>query len=297
MTTVNILNVRPQDKNHAIFVSAGDRQTFATYALENLRDTFDILIFQYGSKELEHHQKMGARLLAQGTGSKFNALKEIFRNRPDVFSHYETIWVCDDDLIRENGDYRILPNVLAALGAQIVSPAHSLKGKISHEIMLPVLGRHFFRFTSFVEMTCPVFSSKALQKFLEQYDGSLSGYGDDWWYLNVIGANEHNVVGVVDTVTVINPADRQKMMGYSEAELLGDREQLRLRWLAAKERHGLHQWPTRTLAYVNPHQLTSMPSDIGAKLFRRRFKDDLRTSISALNHAVRCYKLRNRHAR
>ena len=82
MTTVNILNVRPQDKNHAIFVSAGDRQTFATYALENLRDTFDILIFQYGSKELEHHHKMGVRLLAQGTGSKFNALKEIFRKPP-----------------------------------------------------------------------------------------------------------------------------------------------------------------------------------------------------------------------
>lgn len=270
---------------HAIFVSAGDRETFATYALDNLTDTFDIIIFQYGSSpEKRARFAQDARVFLHGPGTKFGALRQIFIDRPDILESYETIWVCDDDLILEHGDYRVLPLVQRTLGVRVLSPAHSIKGKISHQIMLPKLGRHFFRHTSFVEMTCPLFATEALFRFLGHYDGSLRGYAEEWWFLSVLGAKTKGVAGIVDSVTIINPHNKQKSGGFGEMELQGERSVVRLHWLAAMEKYGMKEWPAETFSYVRDER----------REFQRPLGDVLRTSAAMLDYNLRFYNLRKR---
>jgi hypothetical protein len=48
MTLMEIRFDKPPTKHHAIFIAAGDKETFASYALQNLAAHFDILIFSYG---------------------------------------------------------------------------------------------------------------------------------------------------------------------------------------------------------------------------------------------------------
>ena len=295
MIQLDIHVLRPQQRRHAIFVSAGDRETFASYALSHLSDAFDILIFQYGiSPEKRAHFLKNSIFFATGSGTKFNALKEIFSRHREMLLRYETIWVCDDDLIPETGDLRLLPAACIILGIPVLSPAHSIRGKISYQIMLPMLGRHFLRFTSFVEMTCPLFSASALARFLEAYDGSLSGFYEDWWFLNVLNADVSAVAAIVDNVTVINPQDRHKPGGYGEIELLGTRDALTLIWLEAKKKHGLRQWPVRTRFRICIDVAGISALGYEPALFQRTFGAALRIFLAKWNYRMRFYNLRKR---
>lgn len=298
MTKVKILSVRPASNKHAIFVSAGERETFASYALRHLTDTFDVLVFSYARGDATKSSAwQGATVLAAGSGTKFNALQSLFHQYPDALTNYQTIWVCDDDLILENGDYRSLPMVALAVGASVLSPAHSIRGKISHPIMLPQLGRHFFRFTNFVEMTAPLFQTAALIQFLQSYDGSLRGYADDCWFLCTLNADETAVAGVVDLVSIINPRDAQKPGGYGEAELLGNRAFLKMAWAAAKEKYGLREWRHETKRYIAFDDPVLADLGVPTSALKRKLKEDARTVISILNYGIRFYGLRKRIAR
>lgn len=41
------------------------------------------------------------------------------------------------------------------------------------------------RYTNFIEMTCPLFERKALDRFMAAFDPDLKGWGADWWFLQV----------------------------------------------------------------------------------------------------------------
>jgi hypothetical protein len=159
--------------------------------------------------------------------------------------------------------------------------------------MLPTLGRHFFRYTNFVEMTCPLFLVSALAAFLDRYDGSLRGYADEWWFLWALGANKNAVAGIADCVTIINPHNFLKPGGYGEVELQAERSILRLYWLAAMEKYGMKEWPAKTLSYVS-HNDAAVSALGNAALFRRPFKDIVQTAIAALNYKLRFYGIRKR---
>ena len=158
-------------------------------------------------------------MFAKGVGSKFNALKALYDQRPDIVSRYKTMWICDDDIVPEIGDVRSLPAAAELHDVKILSPAHSRMGKISKVIMLPRAGNHYLRYVTYVENTCPLFQTAALEIFFKVFDGSLVAYGDDWWYLQTLGIDEQRAkAGVVDAVTIVNPRDQVKPGGLGELE-------------------------------------------------------------------------------
>jgi hypothetical protein len=298
MASVTIENVVPQRKPHAIFVSAGDRETFASFALDRLAEDFDILIFYYGTSAAKRSRfSRDATLFAAGAGSKFNALKEIQRQIPALLPSYRTVWVCDDDVQPEYGDVRMLPAISIAFGIKVLSPAHSRKGRISHEIMVPKIGRHLFRYTTFVETTCPLFAAADLVKFLDAYGATHGGYGDDWWFLNALQADKSAAAAIVDAVTIVNPHHAQKPGGHCEIELLGGLSERRARWEEAKARFNLRVWEQRNLDFVFPDEfgVTQLPRE--AAVFRRRLLPLIRTFFAELNYQIRFYKLRKRLAK
>lgn len=246
-----IKTIRAKAK-HAIFCSFGDREKFATYSLKNLSNEFDLIFFYYGSNgEKLKEFKDNTRIFAWGRGSKFNALKMLTDHVPGCLDEYETVWVCDDDLIVTSGDLHLLPKILMNFGLLVISPAHDPRGAISWQIMKP-RSSNLFRYVNFVETTCPMFRAKALISFLKSYDGNLQGWGIDWWYMNHFCGNIRPIGGVCDQVIVLNPTESQKEGGYREIEKLASND-LRLRlWREAQKRHQLKQWKTRSLFSVSP---------------------------------------------
>jgi hypothetical protein len=253
VTSVELLHMRPRTRANAIFVSAGDRETFATHAAMHLTDEFDVVVFHYGS-DAERRQRFHERatLLAAGSGSKFNALKLLFERQPELFASYQTIWVCDDDIEIRRGSAGMLSRVALLFGIPVISPAHAADGKIDNRIMQHRDGPHLFRFVNYVEMTCPMFLTRLLAQFLAQYDGSLDGWGTDLWYLNFFRSQHLPTAAILDAVVVKNPRAAEKPGGYREIARLASNEVRRAQWQSARERHRLEEWPLRNLFFVRP---------------------------------------------
>ena len=287
----DILSIRPQRNRHAIFISAGDRESFASLALERLSRDFDVLIFQYGS-DVEARAKYLERadLVATGRGTKFSNLQDIFRTAPAAIERYSTIWVCDDDLEPEWGDLRLLPAICEDFHLKVVSPAHSRKGKISYDFMTPKIGTHLFRYVTYVEMGCPLFPTKDLTSFLNQYEPTQGGFGDDWWYLNVFNADKVKCAAIVDAVTMVNPHDAKKSGGYREVELLGKIADHRASWREARELHHLREWDRKNLGLIAAGDIP--PGSPTAEIFRQDYKSRLSMLCSELNYQLRFYKVR-----
>ena len=295
MTNVEVRRIRPQQKRHAIFISAGDRETFASHALDSLTDTFDVLIFQYGISPAKRERfERDSIFFASGSGTKFNALKEIFTRHRDLLLRYDTVWACDDDLVPETGDLRLLPVAAMALGIAVLSPAHSIWGKISYPIMLPVLGQHALRYTSYVEMGFVLFQTKSLALYLDAYDGSLQGFADDWWFANFLKTDKRAIAAVVDIVTVINPHNHQKPGGHGEIDLLGPRDELALAWHTAMKSRGFREWEPRTYFQVriDPAGISAM--GYRPSLFQRTWGATWQVFQARWNYRARFYRLRKR---
>ena len=111
---------RPRSRN-LIYVSAGDRETFGSYAIDRLTDYFDVAIFYYGRSAMRKTRlQEGATLFSVGRGAKFNSLRQLLSLIPGLFEAYETVWVCDDDVVPIAGDFRMVVDMLRTFNLQVI---------------------------------------------------------------------------------------------------------------------------------------------------------------------------------
>jgi len=248
MVSLSITKIEKLKNKDLIFISAGDRETFASFASKNLTGNFDLAIFYYGkNQEKADNLRQPATVFAVGSGTKFNCLKTIHEKMPDLIKSYDTVWVCDDDPVPVKGNIKDVPDILKKFHLKVLSTAHAREGKISQPIMLPLPGCHIFRYVNFVEMGWPLFSSNSLIEFLNVYDGSLDGYGIDWWFLNHFDAKNQLAAGIVDKVVFLNPRDSQKEGEYSELNLYVSIKDLESQWNEAQNKNNLTVWGQKNL--------------------------------------------------
>jgi hypothetical protein len=251
MISLNITKFQKPKNKNLIFISVGDRETFASFASINLIRDFDLAFFYYGkNQEKANHLRQSAILFADGTGTKFNCLKSIHEKIPDLIKSYETVWVCDDDPVPIKGNIKDIPYILKKYHLKVLSPAHAREGKISHQIMRALPGPHIFRYVNFVEMSWPLFSSEALADFLDIFDGSLDGWGVDWWFMNHFDAKKQLVAGIVDKVVFLNPRDSQKEGGYNEIDVYIKINDMETQWNETKNKFNLMVWDHKNLSGV-----------------------------------------------
>jgi len=256
MDSLNITKIQKPENRNLIFISAGDCETFAKYASMHLTGYFDLAVFYYGGNERKAKDLSDAStIFAAGVGTKFNSLKCMHEKIPGLLHSYETVWVCDDDLVPVKGNFIDVPDILNRFHLKVISPAQSLKGKISHQIMVQLPGEHIFRYVNFVEMGWPLFRSDALAGFLDIYDGSLSGYGIDWWFMNHFDARNQLVAGIVDQVVFLNPHEARKKGGIRELDLYMDNGDQMRQWNQTKKRNNLLEWERKNLYRVFPDRV------------------------------------------
>jgi hypothetical protein len=235
-----------------IFVSAGDEEVFASFAAEKLKNHFDICIFFYG-KNIQKLQKLKelSTIFIIGYGTKFNNLKKLHEYDKRVLARYESIWICDDDLSDFSGNVSNLLTILSFFDLAAISPAHMPIGKISHSIMRPVDGTHLFRFVNFIEMTCPLFETKALISFLDIYDYSLAGWGIDWWFLNYFSANKKAVFAICDSVVIRNPGDSEKRNSLREIDKFMSANERKSQWMKCLKKYNLSEWEKKNIGFFH----------------------------------------------
>ena len=249
-------------KNIAIYVSAGNNDTFAKYAIENLSSDCDILVNYYGNnhndaKFLFKHSKA----FSNKNTTKFVSLK-INYNKFKI-NQYDCVYVFDDDCILVQGNLIDLYKVLDHLNLKLISPSHDPNGKGLIKLMHHVPGNHKFRYTNFIEMNFPIFSQEALHNYMKVYDGKLCGWGNDWWFCHTNLSNRQLNCGIYDKVIVRNPFAANKIHNYgllsdhtynniekSDIDNYMSKGDRRNQWIKTMIRYDIREWQRKNLKYL-----------------------------------------------
>jgi hypothetical protein len=220
-------------RRYLVFTSAGDRTNLRMWLAKDRG--FDLWITYYGDHPdtLEGH---GDYWVCR-KGSKFQNLRAAYQQWPDVFVRYEAVLVLDDDVLIRARDIDRLFAIRAAHELWLLQPAFDPRGKISWDIT-KVNPHCRLRYTNFVEMTCPLFRQDKLADFMAVYDPELVGFGVDWWFLHVLGADIRGRVAVIDEVVCLNPHDRTKGR-VREIDRLQPYEVRKRKWGEMKRRYGI----------------------------------------------------------
>src|SRR5262245_57014104 len=179
---------KPQSRSGrrwCIFTSAGDHNAIHRWLAGETPRQWDLVVAYYGDDKKVFSEIAKASSHAFRTkGGKFQNLKTFLDQNPRFFDQYSYVWVCDDDIQMSPAQIDEAFAITELFEFWIAQPAFSPRGKISHQIT-GYAGSHCdYRTVNFIEMNVPIFRRERLIQFLQVYDGSLTGYGMDFWYLN-----------------------------------------------------------------------------------------------------------------
>lgn len=218
-----------------VFTSAGDLSNLHHW-LKGRRD-FDLWVVSYGEQNDLHEAQ--ADFYARSRGAKFQNLRKVYQRYADVIAHYDAVMVMDDDVLIDADGLTRLFEIRREHDLWVVQPAFRLTGKVSWDITR-VSPTSQLRYTNFIEMTCPLFRRDKLDLLMARFDPQLIGYGEDWWFLHVLGPDLNNRVAVADEVSCVNPFDRTKN-GQREIDRMSSHEERKAAWERAKLTHGLDE--------------------------------------------------------
>lgn len=227
---------------NCIFISAGDKERFASWAIDNLSDDFDIIINYYGENEFKlNNFKSKTKKTISFKTTKFMSLKQIYDKH--IKGKYEWVSVFDDDAKFVSGSMDELISCGKKFNLDIVSGSHF--GKISHFIHKKVNGQHKIRYVNFIEMNFPVFKNTALEKYMNVYDGKLCGWGNDWWYCKTLGVDENKNAAIVDNVCIENPESNREMESFMSWD------QRKTQWEELRNKLNIVEWEKINLDFVS----------------------------------------------
>lgn len=209
-----------------VFTSAGDHHNLAQWSGPD-RD-YEIYVCYYGTRRFENLHPVDV-VDNRFTGSKFQNLKAAYERDRTYFARFTSIFVVDDDIEISARDINELFAIRQRLDLNILQPSQDRTGKFSYPTLLTFEGC-FGRLTNFCEVCVPLFETKTLLAFLEEYDGSLAGWGIDWWYSHRVSRSYGGKIAVIDSVSCRNPFESEKGLTVREIDRYQDATTRRAAW-------------------------------------------------------------------
>lgn len=251
----------PADKpprRWCMFTSAGDRNAVRLW-LDGGMKQWDLVVGYYGDsgEEFSELTKLSSHAF-RAKGGKWQILNTFLAKNPQFFDQYSYVWICDDDIRMSPAQIDEAFAITEFFAFWIAQPAFSPRGKISHAINRYAGPDCDYRAVNFIEENTPIFRRDKLIEFMTAYDGSLTGYGNDWWYMNFLKAHElghfknlftANDLGrfaIIDKIQVVNPLDEEK--GRREIDQVKSEPGRIAEWTNAMAKYGLVEFPHRTFA-------------------------------------------------
>lgn len=115
---------------------------------------------------------------------------------------YEAIWFPDDDLLCDGNDVNRLFHVFRRHGLDLAQPSlRSGGGSYPNHPLTVQRPGSFLRYESFVEIMCPVFSSRALRICIDSMRDAESGYGLDHLWPSFLG-RPRGRMAIIDAVAI-----------------------------------------------------------------------------------------------
>lgn len=234
--------MKQPDSKYLVYTSAGDNANLACWLKsageQKTAKNFDLWITYYGDQK--NRYKELSDFYNMRRGGKFQNLFHVYQEWHDIVTHYEAVFVLDDDMIIDCNGINRLFEIREHLDLWILQPAFHPNGKISH----PITRENpftYLRYTNFVEVGCPLFRRDKLDAFMELFDPLLTGWGIDLWYMHLFGYDPKKIA-IVDDITCINPYDDTKG-GQREILRLEKQDVSKEKWNTIKKKHNISCGP------------------------------------------------------
>jgi len=274
-----------QQRHWCLFTSAGDKNSIRLWLAGNAPRRWDLIVAYYGDNDQEFSKISQLSSYAlRSKGSKFQNLKKLVTESARFFDRYSHVWVCDDDILMSSTQIEEAFELTETLGFWVAQPALHLKGKMFHWITCTAGSAWDYRLVNFVEVSMPIFRRDKLIEFLAAYDGGLTGWGIDFWFMNLFNANEFARFAIIDKVRVVNPRDEDK--GRREIDRLQSEPLREADWRKVQEKYGFVEYPEKVFAYCK----LAPKGDLINRFIRIR---SLPTVVPALLETLRRSGLRN----
>ena len=209
-----------------VFTSAGDHHNVSQWSGPE-RD-YDLYVSYYGAHRFENPHPVDV-VDNRFKGSKFQNLKAAYERDKAYFGSFSSIFVIDDDIEISAPDINELFSIREKLDLSVLQPSQDRTGKFSYPSLLTFDGC-FGRLTNFCEVCVPLFETRTLLAFLEEYDGALAGWGIDWWYSHRVSRRTESKIAVIDSISCRNPLESEKGLTVREIDRYQDPAARRAAW-------------------------------------------------------------------
>ena len=167
------------------------------HAVQRLEEqNFDYALSWFGDEPPLHAQ--GAAFVHMQKGAKWPGLERTIAEHWDLLQQYEYVWLPDDDLLCEPEQVSRMFAISRDLQLDLAQPALTRDSYFSHLITMQHTAFQL-RFTNFVEVMAPLFSTDMLARIYPTLAGNISGWGLDslWPRLSKLGK-----VAIIDDTPV-----------------------------------------------------------------------------------------------
>lgn len=159
---------------------------------------FDLYIEYYGDQDRRYAEDADFYSQAKGE-NKFSRFIELYHKHKQLFSHYEAIWLCDDDIRTNQDTIHKMFRLFSDFHLWLAQPAITEDSYYSHWITIRN-ENYVLRYTNFVEVMAPIFSQYALQKLMHTFKVTAYTWGIDFVWGKLLGYPGDKIAIIDDTV-------------------------------------------------------------------------------------------------
>jgi hypothetical protein len=141
-----------------------------------------------------------AEMSTRGGLTKFTALWETNRQHDNFLFQYQATLFLDDDIEIRFEDVDALFSIARDFQLALAQPSLSSESSSSWPITLRCPSFRL-RFTNFVEIMAPLFSREALERCLETFHESISGWGLDLVWPAILG-HPRDAIAIIDEIEI-----------------------------------------------------------------------------------------------
>lgn len=231
----------PSRRRNLIIVRAGDRSLHPQWIADPDRD-FDLFISYYGPRP--DHYRADTPLWEARKGPKWPCIGELLAQRPELLERYDAFWFPDDDLSVDTATIERMFALFRGLGLALAQPALTPQSYHGHPMLLQRPG-HVLRRTGFVEVMAPIFEREALRACLPSFTRSRSGWGLDFVWPRLVGAEGRQAIAILDATPVwhTRPLGGELYRNHPEMDPARDVERLILEYdLSPEELATQYTW-------------------------------------------------------
>lgn len=185
-------------RRNLVIVRAGDNSLHPRWLAGGDARSWDIVVNYYGEQEQLYRRPDIERI--DSKGPKWPALQLLLQETPRFLRDYDYVWLPDDDLDTTADQIDLLFRIMAGHNLQVAQPSLEHSSYFGHLTTLHN-NRFRIRYTNYVEVMAPCFTTAVLERAVPLFNANLSGWGLDFVWPKLVD-EPASQIAIIDAVQV-----------------------------------------------------------------------------------------------